>query len=448
VPGHMRFFLILAIYVSGLAASSLAQGTERAAGTRKITIIGAPLRPANAAPFALPFATLYSFNGRSGVHWPRGGVAMDSAGNIYGTTLYGGSCETCGVIYRLKPPGSKKATWSYTLLHSGKLDQQGIAPTAPLTIVGDVIYGTMSAGGDPLCGCGVVFKISTNGTGYQELHRFTRKLPAQPLNGSTPIGGVLIDGNTLYGTTNSGGKYGAGVLYKLSTSGSGFEVLHHFTGDPNGGPQGELLLGKDGFIYGTQYGGGQYNQGTVFRISKTGGNFLVLHDFLGVNQPGNSTDGANPEGRLAQGSDGTIYGTTTFGGNPLGYGTAWSLQLVSGQWVYTQLRIFVSADPLDANLPHSGLVIDTNGTLYGTGAGGGQNQSGAVYKLTPPATAGGAWGYQTLYSFASLTSNGDVPYADLLLHNHLLYGTDLTGGDISFSGTCINGCGTVFEVNP
>jgi uncharacterized repeat protein (TIGR03803 family) len=435
------WFLIVSLFL-GLMASSIAEEVTPSGQIERITI------SAQAGTNVPPFTTLYRFNGRSEVRWPRGGVAMDGVGNLYGTTLYGGSCETCGVIYRLKPPGPKGTSWTFARLHSGILFDQGIAPIAPVTIVGNVIYGTMSAGGDPLCGCGVVFKILTDGTGYQELHRFTRTLPAQPVNGSTPIGGVIVVGSNIYGTTNSGGKHGAGVLYKVSTTGSGFQVLHHFAGDPNGGPQGELLLGKDGFIYGTQFGGGKYNQGMVFRISKSGQNFLVLHDFLGVNQPGNSTDGANPEGRLAQGNDSTIYGTTSFGGTPSGYGTAWSLKLDGGQWVYAQLRIFAGSDPNDANLPHSGLVIDSAGVLYGTGAGGGLYQSGAVYKLMPPASAGGVWGYQTLYSFKSRDTDGDAPYGDILLAKHVLYGVDLTGGDISFSGTCINGCGTVFRVSP
>ena len=93
-------------------------------------------------------------------------------------------------------------------------------------------------------------------------------------------------------------------------------------------------------FYGTQFGGGTYNEGTVFRISRSGAGFKVLYNFKGVNQPGNSTDGAQPEGRLVQIADGTIYGTTSFGGTPGGYGTAWSLKLIAGKWVYKQIRRF------------------------------------------------------------------------------------------------------------
>ena len=206
--------------------------------------------------------------------------------------------------------------------------------------------------------------------------------------GTTPIGGLLIDTDgTMYGTTSSGGtgavgvhnSNGAGVIYKISTSGGGFTKLHDFDGDLNGGPQGEMIFGADGAIYGTTYGGGQYNEGVIFRMTKAGG-YQVIYNFMGVNQPGGSTDGAQPEGRLALGPDGTIYGTTSFGGTPSGYGTAWSIKLVNGTWVYKQLYRFGSP----GNLPHSGLIMGSDGTLYGTGAGGGAYQSGVIYRLLPP----------------------------------------------------------------
>jgi uncharacterized repeat protein (TIGR03803 family) len=454
---HNRRPLILASLLFGLATSSLAQQLGPATESESNSIIGSPPQPSAAPAVIPPFAALHRFPGTSGVYDPSGGLAMDGAGNLYGTTLYGhdsdDNCQidTCGVVYRLEAP-----TWTYKLLHAGILFEQGIAPKAPLTIVGDVIYGTMSAGGSRYCACGVVFKILTNGTGYQEFHVFGPNFPAKQVKGATPIGGLLIDGDTMYGTTSAGGKYGNGVVYKLSTDGSGYEVLHHFTPDNPAyvgeGPQGELLLGKDGRIYGTQFGGGKYNQGTVFRISKTGDGFEVLHDFANVFEIPGVNDGGGPQGRLAQGSDGTIYGATELGGTALGYGTAWSLKPVGDKWVYKQLRRFTVEDRNDANTPHSGLEIDTNGVLYGAGGGGGQHQCGAVYKLTPPKTADGKWGYDTLYSDQCFPSDpdGDLPDGDLLLHNHLLYGVNAAGGPntVACSNDTDIGCGAVFRIKP
>jgi len=452
---HHWYFVIFSAAL-GLGAAALAEELPPPEGAERITIVGTPRKPNRATTTVPPFTLLYQFPGTKDVYDPRGGLAMDSKGNLYGTTYYGGKSSTSGVIYRLTPPKSGNGLWTYTLLHSGTLFKQGIAPTAPLTIVGETIYGTMGAGGSPACGCGVVFKISTNGTGYHEFHVFGPDFPAKQVHGATPWGGLLIIGDTMYGTTTAGGKYYNGVLFKMSTGGGGYSVLHHFEPQPgcpvdecqNSGPEGELVLGKDGLIYGTQFGGGKYNQGMIFRIAKNGSGFQDLYDFKGVNQPGNSTDGAQPQGRLAVGSDGTIYGTTAFGGTPSDYGTAWSWSAADG---YHQLYRFEAYDFYSANIPHSGLVIDGN-VLYGAGAGGGEYQCGAIYKLTPP-TSGTLWNYNTLYSDACFPSDpaGDIAFADLLLNNHLLYGANAAGGpateNCEVTDTNI-GCGTVFRINP
>ncbi len=446
---------IFAAIVLGLAAPANAQ--DAAGGVPSVDIIGSTPRLPEVGSNTVTFQTLYKFPGGKNSRFPRGGVVVDSFGNVYGTTVYPSNClpslVVCGIVYKLKPPNGTVKTWTFSILHEfGHSLQDGIGPTGPLTLVGSTLYGTTSAGADPNCGCGEVFSISTGGTNYKQLYVFRTGIPFNPVHGSTPIAGVLVIGSTIYGTTSAGGLHGAGVLYKLSTSGGGFAVLHHFTGKQNGGPQGELMLGKDGFIYGTQFGGGKYNQGTVFRISKTGSGFQVLRDFKGVDQIGGSIDGANPEGRLAQGSDGTIYGTTSFGGTPSGYGTAWSLKLVNGKWIYSQLRRFNSTNTTreDANLPHSGLVLGPGGVLYGSGAGGGHYQSGALYQLTPPTHPNTPWGYKTLFSFIGRNIVGDTPYGVLRLSNGYLYGENLSGGHITtgFGSLCPDGCGTVFRLKP
>jgi uncharacterized repeat protein (TIGR03803 family) len=388
--------------------------------------------------------TLYKFPSGANGDFPRGGLAMDGAGNLYGTTRYDGNCSTCGIIYKLVPPSDGSSTWTYSVLHDFELDDGGgIDPSTPLTYFKGVLYGTAQGGGDQACGCGTVFSITPGGK-YTLLHTFD---PSDESQGATPTGGLLIasDG-TMYGTTSTGGANDSGIVYKLSTSGGGFQILKSFDnyqGNPTAGPSGELIFGKDGAIYGTTYGGGLYDQGVIFRMT-TGGSYLVLYNFKGVNQPGNSSDGAQPEGRLALGPDGTIYGTTGFGGSPSGYGTAWSIKQNGSTWDYKQLYIFGSP----GNLPHSGLILGNDGDLYGTGAGGGNYQSGVIYRFLPPATANGTWTYQLLHSFIGRDPNGDDPTADLLYANGKFYGTNLTGGDITDCPSAPGGCGTVFMFSP
>jgi uncharacterized repeat protein (TIGR03803 family) len=305
-----------------------------------------------------------------------------------------------------------------------------------------VFYSTTPNGANPKCGCGEVFKFTPGSSGpdqgYKILHHFG---PSR--NGWNPNAGVLVDADgTIYGTTSGGGRHDAGTIFKI-TSGGDFSVLYHFNGNFGGGPQGELLFGKDGAIYGTTFGNGKYNRGSIFRITK-GGDFTKLYDFLGVDQPGGSHDGADPQGALALGEDGTIYGTTESGGSPSGYGSAWSLSPPKGsnkKWHYEQLQIFGS----DGNLPHSGLVIDPGGNnLYGTAGGGGAFQSGVIYKFTRVAP-GKPWKYVLLHSFKARDKDGDIPYGNLVLRHGVLYGTNLSGGKVTNSGDCRDGCGTVFQ---
>jgi uncharacterized repeat protein (TIGR03803 family) len=445
---HHRAFLQAALLI-GLISPALAQEAPPMNTTADerpiIDVIPSEPPAARIEPAVSVLTTLYRFPGGANGYSPRGGVAMDPAGDIYGTTQYDGFCSTCGLIYKLIHPAAGKTVWTYKVLHrfslnpTGGFNEDGIHPTAPLTYFKGAFYGTASAGGDTACGCGIVFKITPNGV-FTRLHTFD---PISGKNGTTPIGGLLIDSNgIMYGTTEGGGVHHSGIIYKLSVNGGGFTILHHFAGNYTSGPQGEMIFGRDGAIYGTTYGGGRFNQGAVFRITKAGV-YQDIYDFKGVNQPGGSHDGANPEGRLALGADGTIYGTTSFGGSPSGYGTAWSLKKIGTKWIYTQLYIFGSP----GNLPHSGLVKAPGG-YYGTGAGGGKYQEGVIYKLVPPVAPSKKWTYVLLHSFNGRNVNGNIPYGVLLYAKSMFYGMNLLGGHVTSSGECNSGCGTVFQFKP
>jgi uncharacterized repeat protein (TIGR03803 family) len=288
---------ILITSLCGLSAPATGQEGVPAGVVQKIEIIGASADDPELEPKAATFETLYRFPGGPNSRFPRGGVVVDGAGNVYGTTVYPSRCMgglvVCGLVYKLFPPHGPVKNWTFKILHEfGHTLQDGIGPTGPLTLVGNTLFGTASAGADPNCGCGEVFSISTDGSNYKRIYVFRTGIPFDPKHGSTPIAGVLVIGSNLYGTTSAGGANGAGVIYRVSKNGSDFKLLHSFKGNFNGGPQGELMLGRDGFIYGTQFGGGKFNQGTVFRIRQSGDGFEVIYDFKGVDQPGNSTDGA------------------------------------------------------------------------------------------------------------------------------------------------------------
>ena len=436
---HRRGYLYAAIGLGLIALTLPPSAAQEAApsGPPVVDVFPSAPVPGVAPAASNVLTTLFRFPGGANGYSPRSGMVMDSAGILYGTTQYDGLCSTCGLIFKLTPPAKGKTAWTFAAMHKFKLYSDGIHPTGPLTLFKNVIYGTTSAGGDPSCGCGTVFKITRDGT-YTRLHTFTPMA-----KGSTPIAGLLIDTDgTMYGTTDAGGAHGSGVIYKL-TQGGGYTILHQFAGDYNGGPQGEMIFGKDGAIYGTQYGGGAYNQGVIFRMTK-GGSYKVLYNFKGVNQPGNSHDGANPEGRLALGPDGTIYGTTSFGGSPSGYGTAWSLKWNGSTATYKQLYIFGSP----GNLPHSGFIRTGDGKLYGTGAGGGAYQEGVIYRLVPPVAPSTKWTYERLHSFIGRNANGNIPYGDLLYAKQIFYGGNLAGGHITNGGECVSGCGTVFQFKP
>ena len=108
-----------------------------------------------APALAQPLTTLYRFPGGANGNFPRGGVAMDTSGNLYGTTRYDGNCSTCGVIYKLTKPAAGSTTWTYQVMHQFLLSGGGIDPISPLTSFNNVLYGTAAGGGDPACGCGI-----------------------------------------------------------------------------------------------------------------------------------------------------------------------------------------------------------------------------------------------------------------------------------------------------
>ena len=232
----------------------------------------------------------------------RGSLTLDGD-FLYAMTARGGTNDF-GVIFRIKKDGA-----DFTLLHtfaSGRGD--GATPNGSLLMDGDSFYGMTSAGGQR--NNGVIFRMSKDGASYSILHDFTNGLD----DGSDPCGSLITDGTALYGTTSGGGNGDNGVIFRINKDGTGHRILHRFAGSGNDGvhPQSALTL-VGSTLYGVTIGGGQNQAGVLFQINTSGTGFAVLHRFNDRLNP-TLNDGAEPCGDLT--CDGNfLYGMTRAGGD-------------------------------------------------------------------------------------------------------------------------------------
>jgi uncharacterized repeat protein (TIGR03803 family) len=181
---------------------------------------------------------------------------------LYGTTLYGGASDD-GTVFSIK----KNGTNDFRVLRSFDCSVDGSYPYGELISSGNMLYGTTS---DVSCGgAGTVFAMNTNGTGFTTLHTFAGTSGTFSTNsgGANPYTGLILAGDTLYGTTYAGGANGAGAVFSIKTNGTGFIALHDFNGGSEGAnPWASLVLSGDS-VYGTTYNGGASNVGTLFRLA-------------------------------------------------------------------------------------------------------------------------------------------------------------------------------------
>jgi uncharacterized repeat protein (TIGR03803 family) len=333
---------------------------------------------------------LFTFDVQAGV-FPKSRL-IDVKGTLYGTTFQGGP-GTRGTVYSISTSGTE------TLLHSFSGNQDGGLPVAGLVDAKGTLYGTTAYGGTkqtpltvgipsttplsvPQC-CGTVYSIGASGT-HTVLHRFKGGR-----DGATPYGGLTDVNGTLYGTTANGGgqtKGGCcGTVYSISTSGAE-KVLYRFKGGSDGtAPQGDLI-GVDGTLYGTTVIGGgsgcddSHGCGTVYSVT-TSGNEKVLYRFAGT------PDGANPQAGLIA-VNGTLYGTTMFGGGAGCFGGEGCGTVYSVNTAGTESVLYSFAGGSDGMYPVARLVA-VKGKLYGTTSLGGDGRSkppnccGTIFTLSP-----------------------------------------------------------------
>ena len=360
---------------------------------------------------AQTLTTLHTFTGGNDGAYPYAAL-IQSGSTLYGTASFGGAFNL-GVIFSVNSDGS-----GFTTLYSFTGGADAGLPSSPLLLSGNTLYGT-AEGGATASDYGAVFSVNTDGTGFTTLYSFTGGA-----DGGYPSAALIQSGNTLYGTASGEGTSNFGSIFAVNTDGSGFTILHSFTGGSDGAyPKGALIqVGNS--LYGVAGAGGATNAGTIFSINTNGSGFTVLHSFTGYG------DGSQPVGPLIV-SGKTLYGVTAYGGSgSQSSGTAFSVN--TDGTGFTTLHSFTGSNSVFAggDFPSAGLIL-AGDTLYGTTENGGASNAGTIFSVNTNGT-----GFTSLYSFTGGADGGD-PADSLIISGNTLYGTsiaaNLKGNIFSFS---------------
>jgi uncharacterized repeat protein (TIGR03803 family) len=357
--------------------------------------------------------TLYLFNTNAFGENPWAGLLLANDGNFYGTASRGGiGSSGAGTVFRFTTNGV------ISLVHYFTGGSDGDVPQSELIQgTNGLLYGTTSSG-TSLYG-GTVFKMTTNGV--------TTSYPLNPASsGEQPAAGLVqgADGN-FYGTASFGGIYQDGTVFRLPASGA-LSVLHSFKGVDGAYPYGSLVQGADGDFYGTTSYGGANESGTLFKITPAG-TLTVLFSFA-------TTNGASPEAGLTLDMAGNFYGTTGSGGTS-NVGTVFKL---AADGTFTSLYSFTGGD--DGGYPYGGLLLASDGNLYGTTGDYGTFGYGTVFRISPEGdllTLASFDGYQGADSRSALVQGTDGS----------LYGTTQDGGANFDSFSLGSGYGVIYRLS-
>jgi uncharacterized repeat protein (TIGR03803 family) len=327
--------------------------------------------------------------------------ALVSDGAFLYDIRYDGGINGGGSIFKIKPDGSE-----YSILFNFEDNSTGLNPIGTLVLSGTTLYGMTILGGSS--NMGVIFKIETNGTGFQKLLDFNNT------NGAVPYCSLVISGSTLYGLSQQGGTGGYGLVFRMQTDGTGYQTLLNFEG-PNGwGPTGSLTL-SGSTLFGVTVRGGANDLGVVFAINTDGTGYRKLVDF-------EQNTGAIPFGSLTL-SETTLYGTTSQGGSDW---TGTLFKVETDGTGYAVLNYFGSSGGIN---PGGKLVV--NGSkIFGMTVNGGY-ADGLIYSIE---TNGN--NYSVLHSFSK--TDGRNPFGSLSLVAGKLY-AHIAGG--------LNDYGCIFRMN-
>ncbi len=339
-----------------------------------------------------------------------------------GGALPGGSLTDAA--FRTSPESANLVT-----LYSFKGEMSGGEPQASLVNVKGTLYGTTSSYG---AGYGTVFAISPLGK-FRTVHKFT----GTP-DGAYPLADLVSLNGQLYGTTSAGGVHGGGTVYSMSP-GDSEHVVYNF-GRPSDGtdPESRLLV-VNGVLYGTTRQGGKHDRGIVFAVDPAGDE-TVLHSFAGA-----PSDGGHPGGGLVRVNN-WLYGVTLAGGKTESGGSVYRINALGQEKVLHSFAV-TNGDGKGPN----GTLLYYNGVFFGTTRGGGEEERGTIYEMTPQ-------GHELVIHSFGFKLDGAYPVAGLSNVNGQLYGTT-TGGGYSphKANQCISSgavrkdgyyrCGTIFRTD-
>ena len=370
INGQDPYGALIADANEDLFGTTLAGGTSNAGTVFEIV--------KSTSGYASTPTTLVNFIGYINGEEPLGGLIADANGDLFGTTNAGGAFDA-GTVFEIVKTTSGYASTPTTLVNfnvagaNGSYPHGGLIADANGNLFGTTIYGGTS-------GAGTVFEIVNTTSGYASVP--TTLVNFNGTNGANPYAGLMADANgNLFGTTLNGGTFGAGTVFEIVKTTSGYAstptTLVNFNVSNGANPYAGLIADVNGNLFGTTFDAGAFGAGTVFEIVKTTSGYASTPTIL-VNF--NVANGQGPQSGLIADANRDLFGTTEYGGAS-GDGTVFEIVKTTSGYASTPITL-VNFDGTNGQGPRSGLLADANGDLFGTTSAGGTSDDGTVFELT------------------------------------------------------------------